>query len=57
MTVAGETDTGLRVEYEKQEIDIHYDVTWRTLAEGLDALARRGVSTNIASFLGAATPR
>jgi hypothetical protein len=26
-----------RMEYEKQEIDIHYDVTWRTLAEGLDA--------------------
>jgi N-acyl-D-amino-acid deacylase len=47
----------MRTEYEKQEIDIHYDVTWRTLAEGPDALARRGVSTNIASFWGAATPR
>jgi N-acyl-D-amino-acid deacylase len=53
----GPLNEHMRAEYEKQEIDIHYDVTWRTLAEGLDALVRRGVSTNIASFLGAATPR
>jgi N-acyl-D-amino-acid deacylase len=53
----GPLNEHMRAEYEKQEIDIHYDVTWRTLAEGLDAFVRRGVSTNIASFLGAATPR
>jgi N-acyl-D-amino-acid deacylase len=53
----GPLNDAMRAEYEKQEIDIHYDVTWRTLAEGLDTLVRRGISTNIASFLGAATPR
>jgi N-acyl-D-amino-acid deacylase len=53
----GPLNDTMRAEYEKQEIDIHYDVTWHTLAEGLDTLARRGISTNIASFLGAATPR
>jgi N-acyl-D-amino-acid deacylase len=53
----GPLNGAMRAEYEKQEIDLHYDVTWHTLAEGLDTLARRGISTNIASFLGAATPR
>jgi N-acyl-D-aspartate/D-glutamate deacylase len=53
----GPLNDAMRAEYEKQEIDIHYDVMWHTLAEGLDTLARRGISTNIASFLGAATPR
>src|SRR5580692_5952863 len=53
----GPLNDAMRVEYEKQEIDIHYPATWHTLAEGLDTLARRGISTNIASFLGAATPR
>jgi N-acyl-D-amino-acid deacylase len=53
----GPLNDAMRAEYEKQENDIHYDVTWHTLAEGLDTLARRGISTNIASFIGAATPR
>jgi len=53
----GPLNDAMRAEYEKQEVDLHYEVTWRTLAEGLDTLARRGISTNIASFLGAATPR
>ncbi len=53
----GPLNDAMRAEYEKQEVDFHYDVTWHTLAEGLDTLARRGISTNIASFIGAATPR
>jgi N-acyl-D-amino-acid deacylase len=53
----GPLNDTMRAEYEKQELDLHYNVTWHTLAEGLDTLARRGVSSNIASFLGAATPR
>jgi N-acyl-D-amino-acid deacylase len=53
----GPLNDTMRAEYEKNELDFHYDVTWHTLAEGLDTLARRGVSTNIASFIGAATPR
>jgi N-acyl-D-amino-acid deacylase len=53
----GPLNDAMRAEYQKQEIDLHYDATWHTLAEGFDMLARRGISTNIASFLGAATPR
>jgi N-acyl-D-amino-acid deacylase len=34
-----------------------YDITWTTLAEYLSELERRGVSTNVASFIGAATSR
>jgi N-acyl-D-amino-acid deacylase len=37
--------------------DIKYDVTWTTLAEYLQQLEKRGVSTNVASFVGATTIR
>ena len=37
--------------------DIRYDVSWTTLAEYLEFLENRGVSPNVASFIGAATPR
>lgn len=37
--------------------DIEYDVTWRTLGEYLEFLEKRGVSTNVASFVGTATIR
>lgn len=37
--------------------DIQYDVTWTTLGEYLEFLAERGVSTNIASFVGSSTLR
>lgn len=37
--------------------DLSIDVTWTTLGEYLDQLARRGVSCNIASFVGATTVR
>jgi N-acyl-D-amino-acid deacylase len=53
----GPMNDAMRAEYEKQENDIHYAASWHTLAEGLDTLAGRGISPNIASFLGAATPR
>src|SRR6516164_5873823 len=41
---------------ERQE-DIKFDITWNTLGEYLDTLVSRGVSTNIASFVSAATVR
>lgn len=53
----GPMNEAMRKDYEKQELDIHYDAPWHTLAEGLDTLAKRGISPNIASFVGAATPR
>ncbi|WP_374473183.1 amidohydrolase family protein [Phenylobacterium sp.] len=37
--------------------DIRYDITWSTLDEYLRTLERRGVSMNVASFVGAATVR
>ena len=37
--------------------DLKYDITWTTLSEYLRELERRGVSQNVASFLGATTVR
>jgi len=37
--------------------DIKYDIEWTTLGEYLEYLVARGVSTNVASFLGATTVR
>lgn len=37
--------------------DLKFDVTWTTLAEYLQTLERRGVSQNVASFVGATTIR
>jgi N-acyl-D-amino-acid deacylase len=41
----------------KQQTDIKYDVTWKTLAEYLQFLEKRGISCNVASFVGATTIR
>jgi N-acyl-D-amino-acid deacylase len=47
----------MRAEMTSQQSDIKYDVTWHSLNEGLEALVAHGISPNIASFIGAATPR
>lgn len=41
----------------EQQGDIRYSVEWVTLGEYLEYLVRRGVSTNVASFVGATTVR
>jgi N-acyl-D-amino-acid deacylase len=41
----------------ERESDIHYAVTWTTLGEYLETLQRRGISPNVASFVGAPTVR
>src|SRR5947207_732225 len=41
----------------RQQSDIKYEIKWNTLAEYLQYLERRGVSCNIASFIGATTIR
>lgn len=41
----------------EQQGDIKFDVTWTTLGEYLEHLTTRGVSPNVASFLGATTVR
>ena len=37
--------------------DIKYEITWTTLADYLKDLERRGISTNVASYIGATTIR
>lgn len=37
--------------------DIKYDIDWNTLDEYLQSLVRRGISPNVASFIGATTVR
>jgi len=37
--------------------DIKYDITWTTLGEYLDFLVKKGISCNVASFVGATTVR
>jgi N-acyl-D-amino-acid deacylase len=39
------------------QADIQYDIKWNTLAEYLQYLEKRGISCNVASFLGATTVR
>jgi N-acyl-D-amino-acid deacylase len=41
----------------EREGDIKYPVTWTTLAQYLESLERRGISPNVASFVGASTIR
>ncbi|HEX4709126.1 D-aminoacylase [Phenylobacterium sp.] len=42
---------------EQRQHDIKFPVTWTTLDQGLEAMTRKGVSLNLASFVGAATVR
>jgi N-acyl-D-amino-acid deacylase len=41
----------------EQQTDVKYEIKWNTLAEYLQYLEARGVSCNVASFLGATTVR
>ena len=50
------TDT-MRKEMIEQEADIKYDIPWTTLGQYLDFLVKKGVSPNVASFVGATTLR
>ena len=47
----------MRDYFQRLQGDIKYPIDWNTLAEGLDRLVQRGVSCNVASFVGAATVR
>lgn len=42
---------------EQREHDIKYPITWTTLDGGLQAMVKRGLSLNVASYVGAATVR
>ena len=47
----------MRAEEQLQQGDIKYQITWHTLLQGLETLVGHGISPNVASFIGAATPR
>lgn len=53
----GPLNESMKKEMKEQQGDIRYDIAWTTLGEYLEYLERRGVSTNIASFVGATTVR
>src|SRR5204863_251635 len=53
----GSVNDTVREEKIREQTDIKYDITWNTLAEYLQYLEKRGVSCNVASFIGATTIR
>lgn len=53
----GPLKAAMKKEMREQQGDIKYDISWTTLAEYLDYLVKRGVSCNVASFIGATTVR
>lgn len=56
-TSMGPMTDSMMVNSERAQGDIKYKVTWNTLGGGLDFLVKRGISTNVASFVGASTVR
>ena len=47
----------MKGEEKNSQGDIKYDISWTTLGEYLEFLEQKGVSTNVASFVGATTLR
>jgi N-acyl-D-amino-acid deacylase len=62
LAVFGESSMGplndkMKAESKERQGDIKFDIAWTTLGEYLDFLVKHGVSTNVASFVSAATVR
>lgn len=53
----GPLNEAMKREMLERQGDIKYDIPWTTLGEYLEYLVRRGVSPNVASFVGATTIR
>ena len=53
----GPLNDTMKKEVVEEQGDIRYDVAWTTLGEYLEHLVARGVSPNVASFVGATTVR
>ena len=53
----GPLSDALKAEQVAEQGDVKYDVAWTTLGEYLDYLVGRGISCNVASFVGATTLR
>lgn len=62
LEVLGELSMGplnepMKADIVRQQVDVHFDVNWTTLGEYLGGLERRGITPNVASFVGAGTVR
>jgi N-acyl-D-amino-acid deacylase len=53
----GPVNERVREHMVRAQSDIKYDIKWNTLAEYLQYLEKRGISCNVASFIGATTIR
>lgn len=53
----GPVNERIREEMLKTQGDIRYEIAWTTLGEYLEFLVKKGVSPNVASFVGATTVR
>jgi N-acyl-D-amino-acid deacylase len=53
----GPLNDEMKKEVVARQSDIRYDVEWTTLGEYLDYLVERGITPNVASFVGATTVR
>jgi len=53
----GPLNAAMKREMTEMQGDIKFPVTWTTLGEYLETLERKGVSVNVASFVGATTVR
>jgi N-acyl-D-amino-acid deacylase len=56
-TSMGPLNKSMKENRERGEVDIKYNVEWTTLGEYLAYLEKRGISCNVASFVGAGTVR
>lgn len=53
----GPVNDAIKKRMKSEQVDFKYDIEWRTLGEYLYFLQRKGISQNVASFLGATTVR
>ncbi|MFN2520494.1 MAG: amidohydrolase family protein [Candidatus Limnocylindria bacterium] len=53
----GPLNDAMRRDALEQQVDIRYDIKWSTLAGQLAEMVRRGISTNVASFVSATNVR
>jgi N-acyl-D-amino-acid deacylase len=53
----GPLNPAMKAEAVRQQGDIKYPIEWTTLGDYLDYLERRGITPNVASFVGATTVR
>ena len=53
----GPVNDDIKRTLERFQTDFRFDITWKTLGEYLDRVVERGVSPNVASYVGATTVR